>query len=358
MDHLTIAKQLDTQRTQVVDQTVAMALQNQFWTARFGSGIGERLALDFDLNLAALAKAIRYRSPMIFDDHVVWRRNQIVGFGCASGHLREIFGYKWAAINTTLPAEMLPTIYDYIQSGMQALTYPLPGAQQLAAAHEQLAESLTAASFDQSWHWQAAYGADGRAAALHDNWFLIDYALDAIGARNPEILGRYVRYQRDTNYARGLSSIHMQQLLWLATEAAEQSVAPSAAADLRRVMEAAAGFLAHDSESCHALMAAQDQIVQEVAAQLMYTGMAPRPEYAAMEIGWYLAYLSDSLARHDPACLIGYTRWMQHYFADQGLPDTPLRQSYSAIAGAAERYLPQYAAIDVRAILNAAQQAL
>lgn len=358
MDHLTIAKQLDIQRAQVVDQAVVMALQNPFWMARFGSGISERLSLDFDLNLAALAKAIRYRSPMIFDDHVIWRRNQIVGFGCASGHLREIFGYKWAAISALLPAEMLPTIYDHIQSGMQSLIYPAAGTQQLAAAHEQLAERLTAASFDQSWHWQAAYSADGRTASLHDNWFLIDYAIDAIGARNPDILGRYVRHQRDANYARGLSSIHMQQLLWLATEAAEQGVAPSAAADLRRVMEAAAGFLAHDSEACHALMSAQDQIVQEVAEQLMDTGMAPRPEYAAMEIGWYLAYLNDSLARQDATCLIGYTRWMQHYFADQGLPDTPLRQSYSAIASAAERYLPQYAAIDVRAILNAAQQAL
>lgn len=358
MDHLTIAKQLDTQRAQVVDQTVAMTLQNPFWMARFGPGISDRLALDFDLNLAALAKAIRYRSPMIFDDHVIWRRNQIVGFGCASGHLREIFGYKWAAMSATLPAEMLPTIYDYIQSGMQALSYPTAGVQQIATAHEQLAESLTAASFGQSWHWQAAYGADGRAAALHDNWFLIDYALDAIGARNSDILGRYVRYRRDANYACGLSSVHMQQLLWLATAAAEQSLAPSAAADLRQVMEAAAGFLAHDSETCHALMASQDQIVQEVAEQLMDAGMAPQPEYAAMEIGWYLAYLNDSLARRDPACLIGYTRWMQHYFAAQGLPDTPLRQSYSAIAGAVERYLPQYAALDARAMLNAAQQTL
>jgi hypothetical protein len=358
MDHLAIAKLLDTYRPQVIDQTVILAMQNPFWEERFGSAFSERLALDCDLNLAVLAKAIRYRSPMIFDDHLIWRRNQVIGFGCATGHVRSVFACKWAAISAVLPAEAHPTIYDYIASGMQALAYPSAAPREIAAHHDALAEALTAETFDQSWHWQAAYQVGGRAAALQENWFLIDYALDAIGMHNPDLLGKYVRNQRNRMRADGLSTVHMQQALWVAAQAAEHLLAPAAAAELRRTLETAAGYLAHDSESCHALLAAQDQIVSEVAEALTHAGLATQPEQAAMEVGWYLAYLTDGVAVGDPSGLVSYTRWMQQYFASRGLPDTPVRQCYTALSGAVERHLPQYAVNDARTILSAAQRVL
>lgn len=357
MDHLTTAKLLDTHRTQIVDQTVALARQSPFWTERFGPEIFERLALDFDLNLANLAKAIRYRSPMIFDDHVLWRRAQIQGFGCSTGHLREIFGYKWAAISQLMPTETLATIYDYIQSGMAAVMPAGANLREAAAAQDGLADELVAATFDQSWHWQAAYGESGRERIVRDAWFLYDYAVDAAGGK-PEILGRHVRELRDRLAARGLSSIHIQQLLWLATQTVEQLLAPPAASELRRAFEGASGYLAYDSEGCTALLAAQDQIVSEVAQELTYAGLAPQPEFAAMEVGWYLAYLNDSMATKDPTSFVNYARWMQHYFASQGLPDTPLRQSFTALSSSLERYLPQYAAHDARSIISAAQRIL
>lgn len=358
MDHLTIAKLLDTHRTRIVDQTVVLAQQNPFWAERFGAGIYERLALDFDLNLANLAKGIRYRSPMIFDDHALWRRNQILGFGCSTGHFREMFGYKWAAISQMMPTESLPTIYDYIQSGMAAVMPRSANLQQVIAAQDELAEAVVAATFDESWHWQAAYAEGGREKAVRDAWFLFDYAADALEGGKLEVIGRHVRGLRERLAGRGLSTIHIQQLLWLASHSAEQRLAPGAAAEIRRAFESASGYLAHDSEGCSALLAAQDQIVSEVAHELAYAGLAPQPEYAAMEVGWYLAYLNDSMAANDPSGFVNYARWMQHYFASQGLPDTPLRQSFSALSSSLERYLPQYAANDARSIITAAQRAL
>lgn len=358
MDHLTIAKLLDAHRVQIVDRTLELVRQNPFWEERFGPGIYERLALDWDLNLANLAKAIRYRSPMIFDDHVLWRRNQIQGFGCSTGHLREIFGTTWGMISQLMPAEALPTIYDYIQSSMAAVMPRSQALHPVAQAQDQLAEALAAATFDQSWHWQAAYAELGRERAVRDAWFLFDYAVDALDGGKLEIVGRHARALRDGLAGRGLSSIHIQQLLWLAAHCAEQQLAPGAAAELRKAFESAAGHLAHDSEGCSALLAAQDQIVAEVAHELTYAGLAPQPEYAAMEVGWYLAYLSDSMAARDPGSFVNYARWMQHYFASQGLPDTPLRQSFSALSSSLERYLPQYAANDARSIITAAQRAL
>jgi hypothetical protein len=358
MDHLTIAKLLDTHRTRIVDQTVALAQQNPFWEDRFGPGITERLALDFDLNLANLAKGIRYRSPMIFDDHALWRRNQILSFGCSTGHFREMFGYKWAAINQMMPSETLPTIYDYMQSGMAAVMPRSANLQQVIAAQDELAEMVVAATFDESWHWQAAYAQEGREKAVRDAWFLFDYAVDSLEGGKLEVLGRHVRSLRDRLGARGLSTIHIQQLLWLAAHIAEQRLAPGAGADMRKAFESASGHLAYDSEGCNALLAAQEQIVAEVAHELTYAGLAPQPEYAAMEVGWYLAYLNDSMAANDPSSFVNYARWMQHYFASQGLPDTPLRQSFSALSSSLERYLPQYAANDARSIITAAQRAL
>jgi hypothetical protein len=358
MDHLTIAKLLDTHRTQLVDQVVALARHNPFWQERFGPEIYERLALDCDLNLANLAKGIRYRSPMIFDDHVVWRRNQIQGFGCSTGHLREIFGYKWAAISQQLPADTLATIYDYIQSGMSAVMPRSNNLQQAVGVQDQLAEALVAATFDESWHWQAAYAEQGREKALRDAWFLFDYAVDALASGKMDLIGRHVRSLRNRLAGHGLSTIHIQQLIWLASRVAERVLPPPAASDLHRAFESAAGYLSHDSEGCNALLAAQDQIVNEVAQELTYAGLALQPEQAAMEVGWYLAYLNDSMAAKDPASFVNYARWMQHYFASQGLPDTPLRQSFSALSSSLERYLPQYAAHDARSIITAAQRVL
>ena len=356
MDHMTIAKMLDTYRPQLVARTVALVSLNPFWVERFGEGFSERMALDADANLAALAKSIRYRSPMMIDDHVRWRRNQIIGFGCATGHVREIFSYKWTAATEIMPAESHPIIYEYIQSSMQALAYPMQVAQDLAAGHEALAASLTAVCFDTNWHWQAAYGVDGRPQVMSDCWFLIDYAIDTIGQNNPDIVGKYVRQWRNTLQRRGLSTVHIQQAIWLATEQAQQQLSPKAASELRRVLDQAATYVLPNRESTQALLAAQDQIVYEVATYLSSVGLAPQPEYAAMEIGWYLAYLNDGVEQADPSGLQNYTRWMQHWFASQGLPDTPLRQSYAAIEGTLERYLPQYAANDARAVLQASQR--
>jgi hypothetical protein len=358
MDNLLIAKHIDSQRTQIVDRAVVLTLHSPFWAERFGPGIGERLAIDFDMNLAAVSKAIRYRSPMILNDHMRWRRGQIIGLGCSTGHLREALGYKWSAISTLLPQGALPTIRDYLELAASSLAYPLPAARAVAAAHDQLAEALTAASFDTSWHWQVAYGEAGRAAALRDSRFLFAYAIDALGSQQPAVLDGHIRYRRDGYLAAGLSSIHIQQLLWLAGQIAEAHLAPGPAAELCNLLEAAAGFLGYESESCAALVAAQERIVAEVAEELIASGLAAQPELAAVEVSWYLAYLTDSLAARDPAGLVGYARWMRHYFAAQGMPDTRMHKSFSALDGSLGRHLPRHTANAARGIIGAAQLVL
>lgn len=358
MDHLEIAKLLDTRRFSIVEQVTDETMHHPFWNERFGEVVREKIAFDNDHSLLSLIKAIRYRSPMILDDYVVWLRKTLVKLRCSSGQVRESFSHIWSVVAAHMPAETHPVIHDYIVSALQALAYPNASAQRIAASHNELADALLSETFDHNWHWQAAYNEEGRERAAYDAWYCVDYVIDALGMSDGEVLARHLRWMRDRNIKRGLSTIHMQQMIWLLAEAGERLLPPAVANDLRRVLEAGAAHLVYDRENCRALMAVQDQIVGEVAGQLVYAGLAPQADHAAMEIGWYLAYINDGLATSDPTGLVSYTRWMQYWFASQGMPDTPLRQSYAALGDALERHLPQYAAHDARAILHAAQSLL
>lgn len=354
MEHLETARLLDAQRPQIVDATVGALLHEPFWTERFGPGIGERLSVDTDANLAALIKSVRYRSPMIFDDHMLWRRNQVVSLGCSTGHVREAFGHIWEAITRSTPAYTQGLIYQHLHSGLQALSYTNAAAQALASKHEALAEALTATTYDAHHHWQAAYG-EGRGRVLYDAWFAIDSLIDSLGIGSADVLAQRMRWSRQQLQRRGLATTHSQQQLWLLAEAIEPQLPPSAAAEARRTLEHAAAALEPAREASRALLAAQGEIVAEVAGLMLAQGLAPQPALAAMEVGWYLAYLCDSVEATDASPLAGYCRWMQGWLADQGLPDTPLRQALAALGNAADRLLPQYAAIEAHSIIRAAQ---
>lgn len=121
MDHLVVAGHLDSRRTQIVDRAVVLSLRSPLWAEALGPEAGERLALDYDLNLAALSKAIRYRSPLILCDHVRSRCAQLIKQGYSSRHLREALSYKWSAISVLLPQEALPTIAAYLEMAIHMI---------------------------------------------------------------------------------------------------------------------------------------------------------------------------------------------------------------------------------------------
>ncbi|MBC8162400.1 MAG: hypothetical protein H7Z42_14415 [Roseiflexaceae bacterium] len=358
MDHLAIAKQLDTARPAILAQTVDLMTQDWLLIERFPNSGRERYLLDMELNLAALVKSVRYRSPMINEDHMRWRREMLVKHACTTGVMRQSYAHLWGAISAQMPADGLPVIYDYLMGGLNALAYSDPHTPQIAAAHELLAEDAIAGSYDAHWHWQAAYGEEGRQRALYDVWFLLDYALDAVGTRHDSVFTQHAHWMRERLWQRHLTTTHMQQWFWLLTQSAEQRLPPTAAAQIRRLLNGAQSALLPENESGRALLAAQDTLVFVVAQQLVAQGLAAQPEQAALEVGWYVAYLADGLAQHSPAGLVSYTHWMQHWFATQGLPDTPLRQSYAALAQAMSHELPEYIAHEAITLLRVAQAAL
>lgn len=358
MEHQEIARLIDANRAPAIDYAVGLALREPFWEQRFGPGIAERLALDFEQNLAALAKSVRYRSPMIFDDHMRWRRSQIQGFGCSSGHIREMCAHLWSGLAGYIPPHWQPIVSGYMQAAIDGLAYPTAAPKALAAEQTQLAEDLAAATFDVQWHWQAAYHTDGRARLLYETWFLLDYLTDALGTGKADLVNRHLRALRQDLARRGLCTAHGQQLAWLLSEQIEARLPPGPAEEARRLLLGAAATLDYARESCNALLSAQEPVVAEVAGRLIGAGLAPNSQETAIEVGWYLSYLTDSMAAGDAAPLLGYTRWMQQWLASQGLPDSPLRASYEALRGALDRYLPEYAAREAAGLLQAAQRAL
>jgi hypothetical protein len=226
----------------------------------------------------------------------------------------------------------------------------------MGGLHAELAEALVAATVDAHWHWQAIYGAGGRDRALYDAWFFIDYVIDALGSGKPDTLRQELLRMRQDMIVRGLCTLHVRQLAWLLDQAAAAQLQAGAAAELRAMLELVLPALDDTANGCLALMGAQEQIVNEVATQLTMAGLSPHSDQTHAEIGWYLAYLTDSIAAGNPGPMLSYTRWMQQWLSSQGLPDTPLRHSYEALYAAVSRHLPEYASRDALAILQAARR--
>ncbi|MEI7769896.1 MAG: hypothetical protein WCI67_07910 [Chloroflexales bacterium] len=357
MDRIDIAKLFDSGRSQIRHEIVGLILAQPFWQQRFGPGIADRLTLDMDASLGALSKSVRYGSPMLFADQIRWQRDQFQSIGCSTGHVREICTYIWNVTSARLPDDTLPAISAPIQSALDGLSYA-GIAQSLGVVHADLAEALVAATADAHWHWQALYGPEGRDRALYEMWFFIDYAIDALGSGKPDILRQELIRMRKDLTSRGLSTLHVRQLAWLLDQAVVGQLSAEAAAELRQVVEAALPVIDDTSQSCLALLGAQELIVVEVADQLTAAGLSPRNDQTPAEVGWYLAYLTDSIAAGTPGPMCSYTRWMQQWLAGQGLPDTPLRHSYEALYAAVGRHLPGYAAHDAMSVLQAARRLL
>lgn len=359
MEHLEIAGWIETNQSQIMNDILATTLQNPFWFERFGERVSENIIRDTTYNLETIARAIRYKSPMIFDDYFLWLRRTLVSLRVSTGLVRETLAVLWRHLAAHVPQEGHQIIYEYIESANEKLSYVNPAAKQLYTAHGTLAEEITKRSYDNHWHWQTAYGHQGRQRALYENWLTIDYVLDTLDAGDDHVLMRHMCWMRDQGIRRGLSTLHMQQLLWHIASSSEQHLTPELLHDVRRVLQVASGsLLPQDNQALQALMSVQGAIVNEAAHHLVNQGLAQRPEAAATEIGWYLAYINDGLAENDPSILIGYTRWMQHWLSRNGASPSILHQNYAALKDAVNRSVPTHALQQVVNIIDSAQRSL
>lgn len=357
MENFEIVQRLEEQRLAIIEETINHAMREPFWVQRYGSDIKVRLSLDMDRNLGVLIQSIRYRSPMIFEDHTRWRRDQIRGFGCSTGHIREMYGNLWRGITKYLPEQWHPFVFSYMQSALEGLAFPGAAPRAVAEQQTQLAEDLARSTFDQHWHWQAAYSADGRARLVYEYWYLVDYLVDALGVNSAATLSQHLQWQRQMWIKRGLCTGHIQHVLWLLSEAIAARVAQGPADEARRMLATAGGALTYERESCQTLQALQSDLIGLTAERLIAAGAAPGGPETATEVSWYVAYLIDSMASGTADPLVNYTRWMQQWLAYQGLPDSPLRLSLEALGEAISRMAPEYAAQEALAILQVAQRA-
>ncbi|MCG8348569.1 MAG: hypothetical protein MI924_12430 [Chloroflexales bacterium] len=358
MDYVEIGSLIDAHRAQILTKVAQAHLEDPYLVERFGADIEKKIAIDTRQNLAALGKAIRYHSPMILDDYLVWRRQTMVNMNGSTGLVRKNFTLIWSVASDYLAPDALTVIHNYIQSALHALQYARTSTKYLTAAQNQLTEALVATTYDNHWIWQNAYHAHGRVRALREIWWYLDYLNDALGMNNPEVLGRQLRWMRERAVERGLATIHIQQLLWFLAEIAERHLPPEPVGDMQRMLRNCLNFLAYDNSSCVVLIASQDRIVADAAQQFVVQGLAPRLEHAAIEVGSYLAYLYDCLAKTSAASLIRYTNWLRPRLAQLGRSDATLAQSYAMIEQALQAHLPEPIAQEASALLQAALQQL
>ncbi len=353
MDHRNIATMLEASRPRIIERVVNQTLQNPFWEERYGARVRENILFDTDHNIAALTKAIRYRSQVMFDDYLAWLRTTLIRHHCSTGMLNETFAYIWQAIQSELPYEAYAPLFAYIEAGLNRLRYSQPAIQEIVGMHEQLAEDLTRHTFDAQWHWQRAYATSGRARCVYDVWLMLDFMIDALGQNDPQVAVQHILWLRDFLLPRGLSTTHMQQLLWLLTGMLEQQVSPAAASDARRVLSTAASAMLYDDAAYHALLGTQDALVQEIAHML-----APHDALGAerlmQETGWYVAYLGDALGVHQAEPLVRYVSDLHQAGADLYI----MQQHLAAIHEAVAWHLPAYALAEAQGFVQAAGSVL
>jgi hypothetical protein len=240
-------------------------------------------------------------------------------------------------------------------SAFQALLYQHPQLEQIADDHDRIAEELAKACYDAHWDWQTAYQASGRAQMYLDAWWCIDYLIDAVGFNNPQLFGNHLVWMRARARTLGLATVHIQQLVWFLAELLMQRLGEQAA-EVRHILETGLASLDYDNDACRALLAAQDNIIADVAAQLVEHQLAKRPEYAAFEAGWYVSYLYDCLASGDAGSLVNYAEWMRRGFELLGRPGDALNLIFGALQQAVTQYLPPDAAEQATAMIQASQQ--
>lgn len=349
MDHRNIATVLEASRSRIIERVAQETMQNPFWVERYGAGVRDKIVFDAEHNVAALTKAVRYRSQVILDDYLAWLRKTLIRHHCSTGMINETFAYVWNAIQIELPYEAHAPLFAYIEAGMQQLRYSQPALQELMAIHEQLAEELARHTFDSQWHWQRAYATSGRARCVYDLWLMLDFMIDSLGQNDPQVAVQHILWLRNFMLSRGLSTTHMQQLLWLVTGLLEQQVSPAAASDARRALATAASALLYDDAAYHALLGSQDVLVQEVAEELA-THAGVGVEQLLQETGWYVAYLGDALGLHSADPLVRYVADLHQAGAD---PYT-IQQHLAATHNAVARHLPAFALAEAQGFMQAA----
>lgn len=353
MDHRTIATMLEASRHRIIERVIHETMQNPFWVERYGVGVRDKILFDTEHNIAALIKAIRYRSQVMLDDYLAWLRTTLVRHRCSTGMLNETFAYIWNALQAELPYEAYAPLFAYIEAGLNGLRYSQPTIQEIVSLHEQLAEELARHTFDMQWHWQRAYASSGRARCLYDMWLLLDFVIDALGQNDPQVAVQHILWLREFLLPKGLSTTHMQQLLWLLTGILEQRVSPAAASDARRVLATAASALLYDDAAYHALLGEQDALVQEIAHMLVPHD-ALGAERLMQETGWYVAYLGDALGLHQAEPLVRYVSDLHQAGADPSMLQQHLAATHEAVA----RHLPAYALAEAQGFVQAAGSVL
>lgn len=355
-EHRQIVELLEAESHQIVDETVDLILNDPFVQERCPDMDRERVFVETNDNLAALIKAVVYRSLTILDDHTIARRAALIERQGSTSMARSEFSQLWTTITGHMPGELQPILHNYFLSAMQALVYPGLHMHYLIAAHDQLASEMVIASYDAHWDWRTAYQANGRAQVLNDAWWCVDYLIDALGVNNPKVLGLHLRWMRERAVARGLATIHIQQLLQSLTSIVKRRLPSGLAEDVRQMIEMSATFLNYEQETCSTFATSQKDIVTNVAEQLVRQGLASQQEYAAAIAERLLSYLYDCLARSCPDGLYHFNHWLRSWLDVLGLPDEALTWIYTAVERSVRYHLPTDIAQEVNAILQAAQQ--
>lgn len=163
-------------------------------------------------------------------------------------------------------------------------------AERIAAAAPAIARSTTDAMYRDPF-WDARFGSRGRARAVEDAAFHLQYLVTSLRADDPNIFVEYAHWLRDLLVPRGMCSLHVARHFEEVGHALQSALGEDAGPAVA-ILDRGTRALQYPSGPANALDVARSEIAHGAARRLESASLPPPPGADMLQ---HLSYLTDTV---------------------------------------------------------------
>jgi hypothetical protein len=211
----------------------------------------------------------------------------------------------------------------------------------LAALIEGCATRVNLAVVDRTFQdpfWEGRLGDRGRNVAEDEGRRRLQYLVEALASRDPNVLQNYARWSRGVLVRRGLCSRHLIDGFRRLGEALEAELGPDAgpasdflggAVEALRHPEPPARTLHDDAEAIGAVIRRRLDARHPEGSPLL---LAPDDVRTARDARYYVSYLADAMAAGEPELLVAHIAWATTFLERRGVDRATFRELLELLA--------------------------
>lgn len=243
MKYPQLAARIDEAADRLTRRVLDEMYANPFWHERFGERADRHGKADGRFHVDYLIQALHADDATVMERYARWLQPVLTSRGMCTRHLDDNFTLLAAAIRAEAwpDAEVAIAMLDAARRGLH---YPPGTARDLQRATQAIATQAADALYTQYPHWLTRWGDAGRARCVDDLDYHVCYAADAIALAQPVVFARHVVWLAGFFERRDIPRAHLVASLEVILAAAP-TIAPTAADELRRVVEPAVAAIIH-----------------------------------------------------------------------------------------------------------------